>query len=129
MLPRTARARPPLGDRINPYLGEILPVSRVLLKMLSPAHLENPHFGVASVRQNGRKHCSALNVRRANTHLGAIAERQNLRQRDLLTDLVGQRFDLEPIARVHAILLAARLNNREHYRPPHFGAATPRGKL
>ncbi|SPJ16458.1 hypothetical protein SBBP2_20014 [Burkholderiales bacterium] len=103
-----------LRDRIDSDLGEVLTMPGVLLKMLAPLHLEYLDFLVTPVRQDGGYDRCSTDQRRANAQLGALADGQDFRQGNLLSNLVRQRFHFDTIARVHPILLAARLDHREH---------------
>jgi len=95
---------------------------RVLLKMLAPTHLKDPHLGVTPMGQYRGKDRGPVQMWRTNTDLSAVTDRQNLGERDLLANFDGQRFYLDPVPRVDSILFAARLDYREHRPiPAHRG--------
>src|SRR5882724_1106536 len=104
----------PSADPIDLQFREVLPVAGVLLEVLAAPHLEDAQLRVPPMRQHGRRHRGLWHQRRSHAQLRALAQRQHLGQHDLLSDLHRQRLHLQAVARADPVLLAARLDDREH---------------
>src|SRR6267142_2065262 len=101
-------------DCVDAQFGEVLPVTSVLLKVLAPAHLEDSQFVVPAMRKHGGGHRGARHQRRADAHVGTIANRKHLGQRHHAADFRADGFDAYLFAGDDAILLAARLDHCIH---------------
>src|SRR5215470_15215126 len=99
----------PSVDCVDAQFGEILPMTRVLLKMLAPAHLEDPYLVVPAVSEHGGSDRGACNQRRAHAQIGSVADGEHLGERDHATHVRTNRFNAQFVSGGDAILLAAGL--------------------
>jgi hypothetical protein len=81
---------------------------------LAPLLLEDDDLVVALLLQHLGGHGCAGDGRAARFGRTVAAQQQNLAQLDDIAGLAGDLLNLDNVFRRHAILLAARANDREH---------------
>src|SRR3954468_24421927 len=86
----------------------------VLLVVLAAAHLEDAHLLVLAVRDDRRLHRGTGHQGDADLQVAAVAERENLIDRDFLADVRSNLFYLDLVAGSNAILLASGFYDRVH---------------
>ncbi len=79
----------------------------MLLIVLTTTHLEDGHFVVTTVSDDGRFDSRASQQRLTNGNLVTIADHQHFVQYQGCADFANDRFDLECFAQDDAVLLTA----------------------
>src|SRR5690606_40591218 len=97
--------------------GELLAMADLAARILAAALLERDDgAGLALIHDFGG-HGGAFHERRADDDIVTLAMRQNLADLDDVADLARNLLDLQHVVGGHAILLAARFDDCEHFLP------------
>src|SRR5688572_24728036 len=117
--PLAVPARPygPLDlDGVDPQRGEGLPVPTRPAVVLPLLVLEDPDLAVPTLLQHRAHHLGLVHERGAQTSLAVPvpADQEDLAQDHLLAGLGGDRFQMDGVALLHPVLLAAGPDDRVH---------------
>jgi len=94
--------------------GVILAMPLALLIMLAPAHFENAHFVVPTLRHYGGSDSSTGHQWRTQLDLVAIPDRQHLVESNLCANVRRYLFYFQFFASGHFVLFATGFYDRVH---------------
>ncbi|KHK50533.1 hypothetical protein PI87_22280 [Ralstonia sp. A12] len=103
-------------DRVDTQLGVILTMPLALLVVLTTAHLEDVHFVVTTVGDDGGFDGSTAHQRRTNFELIASAHCEHLVKRDFCANVRRYLFYFKFFASSNLVLLTAGFYDRVHCR-------------
>ena len=99
-------------------LGEVLSVAVLAQEVLPPLELHHLDLLVAAVSLDGRRDLSAFDVRLADGDPFTVSDEQNPIELDLVAFLGVEPFHPQILARLDAVLLAARRYHCIHRTTP-----------
>src|SRR5262249_15892139 len=106
------------------HFREVLPVTLLLVIVLAAAVLDDADLVAAAVGHDFAADLAALDGRRANGELVAVADQEDFLERDLRADVAVEALDLVGVAGSDFVLLAAGLDDCVHLRTPDYGLET-----
>src|ERR1700755_2976775 len=101
-------------DRVDAQFGVVLAMASVLLVVLPATHLEDGHFGVTTVGDDGSLDGSPTHQRRTELNRFAFAYCENLVERDFSVNVCRYLFYFQFFADSNLILLATGFYDRVH---------------
>jgi len=93
----------------------MLPVTRAGARVLAPTEFDDLDLARPRVLDHAALHRGALDPRRAHLHVITVRDQQDVGQLDRVPLGGRQKLDTDGVARRHAILLAARLDDCVHW--------------